>query len=77
MQFLRGAMLALVLLGPTAAAAQIPDAFKNLQFHPEDITKGQLISVMRNFSFALGVRCQYCHVGGDGVCFEVRQRQLQ
>lgn len=25
---------------------------------------------MRGFSFALGVRCQYCHVGGDGISFE-------
>ena len=25
---------------------------------------------MREFSFALGVRCQYCHAGGDGVSFE-------
>ena len=63
-------MLALILCSATAAAAQIPDEFKNLQFHPEDTTKGELINVMRNFSFALGVRCQYCHVGGDGVSFE-------
>ena len=25
---------------------------------------------MRGFSFALGVRCQHCHAGGDGVSFE-------
>jgi tetratricopeptide (TPR) repeat protein len=24
---------------------------------------------MRGFSFALGVRCQYCHAGGDGISF--------
>jgi len=25
---------------------------------------------MREFSFALGVRCQYCHFGGDGISFD-------
>jgi hypothetical protein len=25
---------------------------------------------MRHFSFALDVRCQYCHLGGDGVSFD-------
>jgi tetratricopeptide (TPR) repeat protein len=25
---------------------------------------------MREFSFSLGVRCQYCHAGGDGVSLE-------
>jgi tetratricopeptide (TPR) repeat protein len=25
---------------------------------------------MREFSFALNVRCQYCHAGGDGVSFQ-------
>ena len=25
---------------------------------------------MRGFSFALGVRCQYCHAGGDGISFQ-------
>jgi len=29
-----------------------------------------LLNVMRGFSFALGARCQYCHVGGDGLSFE-------
>jgi len=63
-------MLALVLLSATAATAQIPDKFTNLQFHPPDLTRAELMTVMRNFSFALNVRCQHCHVGGDGVSFE-------
>lgn len=53
----------------TPAESQIPDEAVNLQYYPEDISRDSLISVMREFSFALGVRCQYCHVGGDGVSF--------
>lgn len=58
------------LASAPTAAAQIPDEFKNLQVFPEDIDKDDLIDVMRQFSFALDVRCQHCHVGGDGTSFE-------
>jgi tetratricopeptide (TPR) repeat protein len=51
-------------------SAQIPDKFENLRVLPKDITRDSLVQIMRSFSFALGVRCQYCHVGGDGVSFE-------
>ena len=51
-------------------AAQIPDRAANLQVLPEDLPQDSLIQIMRGFSFALGVRCQYCHVGGDGISFE-------
>ncbi len=37
---------------------------------PKDITGPELIDRMRHFSFAPDVRCQYCHIGGDGVSFE-------
>lgn len=50
-------------------AAQIPSKFTNLKFLPHDIARDSLVNIMRGFSFALGVRCQYCHVGGDGVSF--------
>src|SRR6185436_11119533 len=43
---------------------------KNLQFFPQDITRDALVQRMREFSFALNVRCQYCHAGGDGVSFD-------
>jgi tetratricopeptide (TPR) repeat protein len=49
--------------------AQIPDKFENLQIFPREITRDSLVQVMRGFSFALNVRCQHCHAGGDGVSF--------
>lgn len=52
------------------AAAQIPTTFQNLQHFPRDITREDLVQRMREFSFALGVRCQYCHAGGDGISFD-------
>jgi tetratricopeptide (TPR) repeat protein len=52
------------------AGAQIPEKFENLKYFPKDIPRDTLIQVMRGFSFALGVRCQYCHAGGDGISFE-------
>lgn len=44
------------------AEAQIPDTFTNLQVLPKDTSKAELTSTMRRFAFALGVRCEYCHV---------------
>ncbi len=63
-----GVLLLVTLVLP--ATAQIPEEFTNLQVLPQDITRDSLIHIMRGFSFALGVRCQYCHVGGDGISFE-------
>jgi hypothetical protein len=63
-----------IVLGSCAAGtaytqpAQAPP--KNLQVLPKDTARPALIQRMREFSFALGVRCQYCHTGGDGVSFE-------
>ena len=62
---------ALALTAP-AAATQDPAPWKgkNLQYFPADIQRGALTQRMREFSFALGVRCQHCHAGGDGVSLE-------
>jgi hypothetical protein len=54
---------------PALAAAQgrfPPDSLINVQVLPEEMTAQQVIGQMRNYTFALGVRCQYCHVGEEG-----------
>jgi len=48
------------------ASAQIPDKFTNLQVLPKDIGKRELLDAMKNFTSALGVRCQHCHIGEEG-----------
>ena len=45
-------------------------AARTCSIYPRDIPRPALIQRMREFSFALGVRCQYCHTGGDGVSFD-------
>jgi hypothetical protein len=49
---------------------QDPWKGKNLKYFPADITREVLTQRMREFSFALAVRCQYCHSGGDGISFD-------
>src|SRR3972149_10782597 len=57
----------LVFFGMAAlSAAQIPEKFENLQFFPKEIERRALIDAMRDFSGALGVRCEFCHVGEGG-----------
>ncbi len=53
---------AALLLTAAPSAAQIPDKFTNLKVLPKDISKNELQSTMRGFAFALGVRCEHCHV---------------
>jgi tetratricopeptide (TPR) repeat protein len=59
-------ILLIVLLALTAGAtAQIPDKFTNLQVLPKETPKADLVGIMRNYAGDLGVRCGFCHVGGD------------
>jgi hypothetical protein len=68
---LRVAIVATVLSVVSAHGllGQIPERFQNLQVLPTGIARDSLVNIMRGFSFALGVRCLYCHTGGDGVSF--------
>jgi len=60
-----------VLAAPAdAQTAQAPWKAENLQYFPKDISRERLTQRMREFSLALGVRCQYCHAGGNGISFE-------
>jgi hypothetical protein len=65
-------VITILLLGLPARAQNPLDQLKieNLQFFAKDIGRQELTQRMREFSLALGVRCQYCHTGGNGVSFE-------
>lgn len=52
------------LFGLTAFAQGIPDTFTNLQVLPKTISKQELVTTMRGYVFALGVRCDHCHAAG-------------
>ncbi len=58
---LRNSLLFLVV-SSFPAFAQFPDKFTNLQVLSKDIAKHDLEQTMRGFAFALGVRCDHCHV---------------
>src|SRR5438045_6354406 len=70
MRFRPLAALMLLVGAPAAVAAQLPEKFENLRYFRKDIPRDTLVNIMRGFSFALGVRCQYCHAGGDGISFQ-------
>jgi len=55
------------LVAAPALRAQIPDHFTNLKVLPDTISRAALIEQMRQFSFALNVRCSYCHEVSDGL----------
>jgi hypothetical protein len=65
----------LLLFLPGSLAAQAPgkfppDSLVNTQVIPHRTDVIQVIGMMRNFTSALGVRCQFCHVGEEGLPLE-------
>jgi len=64
-------LLALMLCA-TGISAQAPgrfppDSLINLKVIPKNTTPIQVVGIMRNVAGALGVRCQFCHVGQEGM----------
>ncbi len=61
------ALLLCVLMTAPTVHAQIPDTFTNLKVLKKDTPKPELISIMRSFSMALGVRCEHCHMEDEAT----------
>jgi len=47
-----------------------PDSLINTKVIPRSTPVMQVVGMMRNFTGALGVRCQFCHVGEEGMPLE-------
>ncbi len=64
--------LLVTLLAPTAHAQGKfpPSSFKNLQVMPKDATAAVVVNTMKSFAMGLGVRCQFCHIGKEGLPLE-------
>lgn len=63
----------LVCAGTLAAQAPgkwPPDSLINTKVFPHNTPVMQVVGAMRNITQALGVRCQYCHVGEEGMPLE-------
>lgn len=64
-----GTLLGLALVAPAAALAQNrfpPDSLRNVRALPTTTSPREIVDIMRGFTGALGVRCQYCHLGQEG-----------
>lgn len=58
----------LVLSASVATRAQqnpIPEKFTNLQVLPKDISRPDLVAMMRGFAMQTGSRCSHCHLGEE------------
>src|SRR5437879_13048192 len=58
-----------------SAAAQTPgrfppDSLVNVKVIPRTTPVIQVVGMMRNFAFGLGVRCPFCHVCEEGMPLE-------
>ncbi|NOT09628.1 MAG: c-type cytochrome [Gemmatimonadales bacterium] len=57
-------------LAAQAAGKFPPDSLVNVKVIPRGTPLTQVIGTMRNYTSALGARCQYCHVGREGLPLE-------
>jgi hypothetical protein len=60
---------------PVALASQAPgkwppDSLVNVQVIPRTTPVTEVVGAMRNIAMGLGVRCQFCHVGEEGMPLE-------
>lgn len=51
-----------VMIVISSAFTKDDPQYKNLKVLPKNTTKQQMDSVMKHFSVALGVKCNFCHV---------------
>ena len=58
--------------GPAYGQQVRSDETKNLQFFPKETKRSELMPQMRQFSFALGVACTYCHGTEEQTGFDLR-----
>jgi len=63
-------LLAPAALLPQAAGKFPPDSLINVQVFPRTTPVPEVTAAMRTFAMGLGVRCQYCHVGEEGMPLE-------
>src|SRR5688500_174075 len=64
-----------LLLAPAALLSQAagkfpPDSLINVQVFPRTTPVPDVMAAMRTFAMGLGVRCQFCHVGEEGMPLE-------
>ena len=68
-----GCVVLVVLTGTVQAQVAgrfPPDSLINVRVIPRGTPVAQVIGQMRNFAGYLGVRCQYCHIGEEGMPLE-------
>jgi hypothetical protein len=58
------------LLSSQAPGRWPPDSLINVQVFPRETPVAEVVATMRTFALGLGVRCQFCHVGEEGMPLE-------
>ena len=59
-----------VMLGAQPPGHWPPDSLVNVKVFPRTTPVMEVVGAMRNVAFGLGVRCQFCHVGEEGLALE-------
>jgi Photosynthetic reaction centre cytochrome C subunit len=65
-----GALALPAMLAAQAPGHWPPDSLINTKVIPHNTPVMEVVGLMRNITGALGVRCQFCHVGEEGMPLE-------
>jgi hypothetical protein len=67
MRLITGLLLGVASVTSAQAPGKFPpDSLINVKVIPRSTPVADVVGTMRNFTSALGVRCQFCHVGREG-----------
>ena len=65
---------AVVSIAAVLPIKQVPPKFKNLKILPKNISEAKLDSIMDQYNYSLGVKCDFCHAKnktGTDLAFEL------
>jgi hypothetical protein len=67
------ATFTITLYGQQQSGPPQGGGFKNLKVFPKDVTRQQLMGAMQNWTRALGVTCNHCHVDDTRAMMKMMQ----
>lgn len=74
--FITMGLSGLIVFGALASMPPEPEKAKNLKVLPKNLTHDQIEGVMRQWTKALGVRCNFCHERGNNAADTKPEKQM-
>ncbi|GAB3926453.1 c-type cytochrome [Mucilaginibacter myungsuensis] len=74
--FITMGLSSLIVFGALASMPPEPEKAKNLKVLPKNLTHDQIETIMRKWTRALGVRCNFCHERGNNAADTKKEKEM-